>query len=381
MSPSRNCVRSMVCIASGSTLERRSNTIRFCTALFGWSIALWGDSTLGYHLLNLLLHGVAVCLVYLVLRQLQIPGALLAAGIFALHPVQVESVAWITEQKNTLSAVFYLGAMLAYLHFDQTRNSSLYAAAMGLFVCGLLSKTVTATLPAALLVIFWWQRGRLQWQRDLKPLVPFFMFGALAGLFSAWVERRLIGAEGPEFALSALRALPAGRPRRLVLSGKARLAGQAHVHLSPLANRSTGCLAMAVSAGRHRPAAGAVAAASAVARPAGRLAVFCGHAVSGAGILQRLSFYLLFRGRSFSVSGLFGNHRVGGGRHHAGRWSAAGGHALDRPVCLPGAAGHAGWFDLPPGDDVPRRCHAVPHHPPAQSELLDGKQQLGRYFG
>ena len=85
----------------------------------------------------------------------------MAAAIFALHPVQVESVAWITEQKNTLSAVFYLGAMLAYLRFDESRRRSLYALALGLFVLGLLAKTVTATLPAALLVIFWWQRGRL----------------------------------------------------------------------------------------------------------------------------------------------------------------------------------------------------------------------------
>ncbi len=130
---------------------------------------LWGDDPLGYHLLNLLLHATAAWLVFLILRQLAIPGALLAAAIFALHPVQVESVAWITEQKNTLSAVFYLGAMLAYLHFDQSRRPGHYALALALFVLGLMSKTVTATLPAALLVIFWWQRGRLSWRRDVAP--------------------------------------------------------------------------------------------------------------------------------------------------------------------------------------------------------------------
>src|SRR4030042_6688856 len=118
---------------------------------------LWGDAPYGYHLFNLLIHATVACLVYLVLRKLAVPGAYLAAAIFALHPVHVESVAWITEQKNTLSAVFYLGAMLVYLRFDESRKRSLYGLAMGLFALGLLSKTVTATLPAALLVIFWWQ--------------------------------------------------------------------------------------------------------------------------------------------------------------------------------------------------------------------------------
>ena len=173
---------------------------------------LWGDATLGYHLVNILLHATAAVLVALILRRLAIPGAYLAAAIFALHPVQVESVAWITELKNTLSAVFYLGAMLVYLRFDQTRKTPLYWWALGLFVLGLLSKTVTATLPAALLVIFWWRQGRLSWRRDVVPLLPFFGLGAAAGVLTAWVERKLIGAEGAAFELTIIeRCLIAGR--------------------------------------------------------------------------------------------------------------------------------------------------------------------------
>ncbi len=181
-------------------------------SFFWMQCQLWGDHPLGYHLVNLLLHLAAVALLYLILRRLEIPGAWLAAAIFALHPVMVESVAWITEQKNTLSTVFYLGALLAYLHFDQTRRKSHYALALALYLLAMASKTVTATLPAALLVIFWWQRGSLSWRRDVLPLAPWFVLGAAAGLFTAWVERTYIGAQGSDFALTfAQRALIAGR--------------------------------------------------------------------------------------------------------------------------------------------------------------------------
>jgi tetratricopeptide (TPR) repeat protein len=174
---------------------------------------LWGDATLGYHLVNILLHAMAAVMVALILRRLEIPGAFLAAAIFALHPVHVESVAWISEHKNTLSAVFYLGSTMVYLRFDQQRRTSLYLWALGLFVLGLLSKTVTATLPAALLVIFWWQRGRLSWRKDVLPLLPFFLLGAVAGIFTAWVERTLIGAQGSAFAIPAWE--------RILIAGKA----------------------------------------------------------------------------------------------------------------------------------------------------------------
>ncbi len=195
---------------------------------------LWGDAVLGYHLVNILLHAAAAIMAALILRRLAIPGAFLAAAVFALHPVQVESVAWITELKNTLSAVFYLGSAMVYLQFDRMRQNvegkrdslfpvgcstldvrrsfPVYAMALGLFVLGLLSKTVTATLPGALLVIFWWQRGRLSWKKDALPLVPFFMLGAAAGVFTAWVERTMIGAEGAAYAIPFLeRGLIAGR--------------------------------------------------------------------------------------------------------------------------------------------------------------------------
>jgi tetratricopeptide (TPR) repeat protein len=178
--------------------------------------ALWGDETLGYHLVNVLEHAAAACLLVLLLRRLRIPGAALAGILFAVHPVCVESVAWISEQKNTMSLDLYLLAALAYLRFDADRESSaargLYRLASVLFIMALLTKTVTATLPAALLVVFWWQRGRIAWRRDVLPLIPWFFAAAVSGLVTAWIERTMIGAEGAAFDLTVVqRCLLAGR--------------------------------------------------------------------------------------------------------------------------------------------------------------------------
>ncbi len=85
---------------------------------------LWGDAVLGYHLTNVALHAAVACLVVMIMRRLSLPGACLAGFVFALHPVSVEAVAWISEQKSTLSGVFCLAALLTYLHFDQTRRSA-----------------------------------------------------------------------------------------------------------------------------------------------------------------------------------------------------------------------------------------------------------------
>ena len=188
---------------------------------FWFEHCLWGDSVLGYHLLNIGLHATAACLFALTLARLrsQTGGPIrltetewLAAAVFALHPVCVESVAWISEQKNTLSLVFYLLAALVYLRFDRDRQGRWYALALGFFVLALLSKSVTATLPAALLLVLAWRRGHLAWRRDVLPLIPWFMIGASAGLFTAWVEQKYIGAKGAAYDLNLIqRCFLAGR--------------------------------------------------------------------------------------------------------------------------------------------------------------------------
>lgn len=173
---------------------------------------IWGDAPAAYHIINLILHATAACLIVLLMRLLALPGAWLGGLIFALHPIEVESVAWISEQKNTLSAVLYLIAACLYLRFDHTRLRRYYYPAFSFFLLALMTKTVTATLPAMLLVLFWWQRGRLSWRQDAMPLLPWFLLGISAGLFSAWVESSLIGASGSDYDLNWLeRGLLAGQ--------------------------------------------------------------------------------------------------------------------------------------------------------------------------
>ena len=190
----------------------------------------WGLNPAGYHLTNILLQGINAVLLWLVLRQLAVPGAWLAAALFAVHPVNVESVAWITERKNVLCGVFYLSAALTYLRFAGLDRASFcaagrqaerktgpagrrrwYVAVLVLFACSLLSKSIACTLPAALLLVLWWKRDRLGW-RDVRPVIPLLVMGLAMAMITAWVEKTHVGAVGREWGLSwVARCLVAGR--------------------------------------------------------------------------------------------------------------------------------------------------------------------------
>jgi tetratricopeptide (TPR) repeat protein len=178
---------------------------------------LWQLHPAGYHAVNLLLHLLAAVLVWRVLKRLGVAAAGLAAAIFALHPVCVESVAWVTERKNVLSAVLCLASALAYLHFDPPdrpgapRDRRSYALACVLFLFALLSKSVTASLPVVLAVVYWWHQGSVS-RRRLIPLLPLLALGVCVGLYTSWLETTQVGASGGEWALSPLaRGLVAGR--------------------------------------------------------------------------------------------------------------------------------------------------------------------------
>ncbi len=134
---------------------------------------LWGVQPLGYHLVTLGFHVANTLLVWLILRRLKVRAAVPAALLFGLHPLHVQSVAWATELKNTLSGFFYLGAIWTWLGVSEARlrGSGFRFQGWGgvllclvLFACALLSKTTVVSLPLAILLIEFWRRGRLPWR-------------------------------------------------------------------------------------------------------------------------------------------------------------------------------------------------------------------------
>jgi tetratricopeptide (TPR) repeat protein len=193
---------------------------------------LWGPDPYGYHLVNVLLHAFGAVLLWILLRRLSVPGAWFAAMVFALHPINVESVAWITQRKNVLSGLFYFASILTYLRWAGigkavgsaqaavTRRDPpatpaiplIYAASLAFFVCALLSAPVTISLPAALLLLLWWKRGRVG-KRDLVSLLPFFVVGIAAFIFSSAMNLGRAGGDASAWPLTAMQ--------RLLLAGRA----------------------------------------------------------------------------------------------------------------------------------------------------------------
>ena len=197
----------------------------------------WGFNPVGYHLVNVLLHGINAILVWLVLRRLAVPGAWLGAALFALHPVQVETVAWVSELKNIESLFLYLLALLAWIHFvdspGRTRWGA-YGLALTAFLAALFAKTTACTLPAALVLVLWLRGERWSWEPGLaNPAV-------CAGGFGHGCAHHLVGTAfgRPGGKLRHLvqfsTALPDGQPGVVVLRGQTPLAGQSHHPLSPL---------------------------------------------------------------------------------------------------------------------------------------------------
>jgi len=180
---------------------------------------LWGLNPLGYHAVNVVLHACSALLLWRVLRRLELPGAWVIAAVFAVHPVHVESVAWVTERKNVLSGLMYLVAAWSYLRFDPgllrsdapARNPAFYVPALFAFCLALVSKTVTGTLPAALLLLAWWKKGRLA-LRDAAPMLPMFAAAVVMSRITVATEKYHVRTVDLDLGLTFIdRVLLAGR--------------------------------------------------------------------------------------------------------------------------------------------------------------------------
>ncbi|MBN1268409.1 MAG: tetratricopeptide repeat protein [Kiritimatiellae bacterium] len=161
-------------------------------SVFWIEYQLWGLDTLGYHLVNVALHAFNALLLWALLRRLRVPGAWVAAALFAVHPVQVESVAWIVELKNTLSTALVLSSLLVYFGpapGERVRNAMRVTFSLGLFIAALLSKSSTAALPLIMVFLHMWRGDRFTVRLCLR-LALFFLFAAVVGSFQAHVYQQ-----------------------------------------------------------------------------------------------------------------------------------------------------------------------------------------------
>ena len=157
-------------------------------SLFWLQHKLWGFAPAGYHVVNVLLHLANTLLLWQLGRRLALPAAWVVAAVFGVHPVRVESVAWVIELKDVLSGLFYLCAALAWVRFTKAPRPGRYLVPLTLYAAGLLAKSVVVTLPVALLIREWWQRGRVT-ATDLLRVAPFFAVGAAISIVDLTFNR------------------------------------------------------------------------------------------------------------------------------------------------------------------------------------------------
>ncbi|MFC1514662.1 tetratricopeptide repeat protein [Candidatus Omnitrophota bacterium] len=172
---------------------------------------LWALNPFGYHLVNLLLHILNALLVFALVRRLYPRLAFAVALLFAVHPIQVETVAWITERKNLLGLFFFLLTFLSYLRFERTRRPKDYALALVLFGCALLSKSIAVCFAAVPILYKWWRDDRLS-RRQILISLPFAAIGIASAVNTIYLELYRVGASWDTWTLAPLQ--------RFILSGR-----------------------------------------------------------------------------------------------------------------------------------------------------------------
>lgn len=169
---------------------------------------IWGLHPLGYHFVNVILHSLNVILLWWILRNNFVPGSWLVAAVFALHPVHVESVAWVIERKDVLSGFFYLLSFICYTKFSKSNKAGFYILSLLLFICAMLSKSIVVTLPFALLLWLWWKDKPLT-KKTILSLTPFLLISLILVTVDLWLFKHRTTAK---FDFSFLeRCLIAGK--------------------------------------------------------------------------------------------------------------------------------------------------------------------------
>ncbi len=293
-----------------------TNHARICPlalTTFWFEHALWGLAPLPYHLVNVLVHGLGAVVLWRVLRQLQIPGAWFGAALWALHPVQVETVAWITELKNTQSCLFYLLSILFFvkwLRAGKTGGNWPYALTLLFAAMAMASKSSTVILPLVLCLCAWWVEGRWQWRR-LIAIAPIFLM-SVAAAPRLDVDAKAGRRRRTDRSAQLAGAADHGRRRGLVLPRQTRVAAPADFYLSALADRrGRGAVVSAAGSGDHRrdyfldEARDVGSAMFFCAR------LFCRRVAAGARIGRSLFPALLLCRRPFSIPGQHRTARAG----------------------------------------------------------------------
>jgi len=175
---------------------------------------LWGLNPAGYHTVNILMHIANALLVWQLLRRMGFGGGYWVGLIFAVHPVHVESVAWIMERKNVMAGLFFLLAWHAYLRFEERGRWRHYGLAFSFFLLSLWSKTVTSSLPLLMLLARWW-RGKPVGRREILHVTPFVAAGLIMGSVTAGYERLFVlhGARAAHWQMDL--------PERILVAGRA----------------------------------------------------------------------------------------------------------------------------------------------------------------
>ena len=297
---------------SPSAIEEEGHYWPLVYTTFWLEHKLWGFDPAGYHIVNVLLHLANTLLLWHLLRRLTVSGAWVVVAVFAVHPLHVESVAWVIERKDVLSGLFYLAAVLAWMRFVEQPRPQVYVWPLTLYAAGLLSKSIVITLPAALLIWHWWKQGRVT-SIDLLRLVPFCVVGLVITVgdlsFFHSVGSPSFGYSLTERALIAARALWFYAGKLLWPTNLSVIYPLWDIRVAdPLAwGYLIAAVALVVDP-LALPAAG-------WARTAGWDVVFCGHAIAGAGFRRLRLYEVCVCRRPLSVS----RWHWGYGRRHRRR--------------------------------------------------------------